>query len=81
MGSNCTVFHNASIGEAPQDLKYEGEETKTIIGDNVIIREAVTINRGTKAYGKTFIGENTLLMTGTHVAHDCIVGSLSLIHI
>ena len=75
MGSNCTVFHNASIGEAPQDLKYEGEETKTIIRDNVIIREAVTINRGTKAYGKTFVGENTLLMTGTHVAHDCIVGN------
>ncbi len=75
MGSNCTVFHNASIGEAPQDLKYEGEETKTIIGDNVIIREAVTINRGTKAYGKTFVGENTLLMTGTHVAHDCIIGN------
>ena len=44
MGSNCTIYHNCSIGEAPQDLKYAGEKTKVIIGNNVIIRESVTIN-------------------------------------
>ena len=60
MGSNCTIYHNCSIGEAPQDLKYAGEKTTAIIGNNVIIRESVTINRGTIAYGKTEIGNNVL---------------------
>ena len=62
------------IGEAPQDLKYSGEKTTTFIGDNVIIRESVTINRGTIAHGKTVIGNNVLLMACVHVAHDCLVG-------
>ena len=53
IGSNCKIFHNTSIGEAPQDLKYDGEETLTFIGDNVKIRESVTINKGTNAFGKT----------------------------
>ena len=75
MGSNCTIYHNCSIGEAPQDLKYAGEKTKVIIGNNVIIRESVTINRGTIAYGKTEIGNNVLLMACAHVAHDCIIGN------
>ena len=74
IGKNCTIFHNTSIGEAPQDLKYEGEETLTFIGDNVSIRESVTINRGTVAYGQTMVGDNVLLMASTHVAHDCIIG-------
>ena len=56
-------------------MKYEGEDTKTSIGDSVVIRESVTVNRGTKAFGKTIVGDNTLLMTGVHVAHDCIVGN------
>ena len=55
-------------------MKYDGEDTKTVIGDNAIIREFVTINRGTAAYGKTAIGNNVLLMACTHIAHDCIVG-------
>ena len=55
-------------------MKYDGEDTKTVIGDNAIIREFVTINRGTVAYGKTVIGNNVLLMACTHIAHDCIVG-------
>jgi len=75
MGSNCTIYHNCSIGEAPQDLKYAGEKTTAIIGNNVIIRESVTINRGTIAYGKTEIGNNVLLMASAHVAHDCIIGN------
>ena len=75
LGSNCTIYHNNSIGEAPQDMKYNGEKTFTIIGENVMIRESVTINRGTTALGQTVIGDNVLLMACTHVAHDCIVGN------
>ncbi|MEC9437553.1 MAG: acyl-ACP--UDP-N-acetylglucosamine O-acyltransferase [Candidatus Neomarinimicrobiota bacterium] len=75
LGSNCKIYHNNSIGEAPQDLKYDGEDTRTLIGDNVVIREFVTVNRGTAAYGKTVIGDNVLLMACTHIAHDCIVGN------
>ena len=74
IGSNCKIFHNTSIGEAPQDLKYDGEETLTFIGDNVKIRESVTINKGTNAFGKTIIGNNVLLMAYAHIGHDCIVG-------
>ena len=76
MGNNCSVFPAAVIGAIPQDLKYEGEVTYVEIGDNVNIRECATINRGTKASGKgvTRIGSNTLLMSYTHVAHDCTVG-------
>jgi UDP-N-acetylglucosamine acyltransferase len=54
-------------------LKYKGEQTETTIGSNVIVRENVTINRGTAAYGKTTIGNNVLLMAAAHVAHDCII--------
>tara|TARA_X000001036_G_scaffold177246_1_gene167764 strand:- start:322 stop:1035 length:714 start_codon:yes stop_codon:yes gene_type:complete len=74
IGANCKIFHNNSIGEAPQDMKYNGEKTLAIIGDNVTIREFVTINRGTSALGETRVGDNVLLMACTHVAHDCIVG-------
>ena len=73
IGDNCKIFHNCSIGEIPQDLKYKGEKTGTTIGSNVIVRENVTINRGTTAYGTTKIGNNVLLMAAAHVAHDCII--------
>ena len=73
IGENCTIFHNCSIGEIPQDLKYKGEKTGTTIGSNVTVRENVTINRGTTAYGTTKIGNNVLLMAAAHVAHDCII--------
>jgi len=73
IGENCTIFHNCSIGEIPQDLKYKGEQTGTTIGSDVIVRENVTINRGTAAYGTTTIGNNVLLMAAAHVAHDCII--------
>ena len=75
IGNLCKIFHSSSIGEIPQDLKYDGEDTLTLIGNNVIIREFVTINRGTSAYGKTVIGNNVLLMASTHIAHDCIGGN------
>ncbi|MEN9522983.1 MAG: hypothetical protein RL065_1360 [Bacteroidota bacterium] len=74
IGKNCRIFPGAVISAIPQDLKYEGEDTLTIIGDNTTIRECVTINRGTKAAGKTVVGSNCLLMAYVHVAHDCVVG-------
>jgi len=77
MGKNCTVFPGAVIGAVPQDLKFEGEITYVEIGDRVNIRECATINRGTKASGKgvTKIGSDTLIMSYSHVAHDCCVGN------
>jgi UDP-N-acetylglucosamine acyltransferase len=75
IGSNGKIFHNCSIGEIPQDLKFSGEITATHIGNNVIIRESVTINRGTAEKGITKVGNDVLLMTCTHVAHDCVVGN------
>ena len=74
IGTSCHIFHASSIGEIPQDLKFKGENTKTIIGDNTTIREYVTINRGTSESGETRVGSNCLLMASTHVAHDCILG-------
>ncbi len=77
MGKNCSVYPGAVIGAIPQDLKFDGEVTYVEMGDHVTVRECVTINRGTKASGKgvTKIGDNTLLMSYTHVAHDCNVGN------
>ncbi len=63
------------IGELPQDLKFSGEKTTAKIGDNVIIREFVTIHRGTNDRKTTVIGNNVFLMAYSHVAHDCIVGN------
>ncbi len=74
IGNNCRIFHYSSIGAPPQDLKYNNEPTRLVIGDNVVIREACTLNRGTVARGTTEIGNNCLLMAYVHVAHDCIVG-------
>lgn len=74
IGKNCTIFPNAVVGAIPQDLKFAGEDTLAIIGDNTVLRECVTVNRGTAAKGRTVVGNNCLLMAYTHVAHDCIVG-------
>jgi UDP-N-acetylglucosamine acyltransferase len=73
IGKNCRIFPGAVISAAPQDLKFEGEETLTYIGDNTTIREYVTINKGTKALGYTKVGSNVLLMAYVHLAHDCVV--------
>ena len=75
LGDNCHVFPSAVIGAVPQDLKYRGEETWTIIGDNCVLREFVTIHRGTASRGKTVIGNNNLIMAYCHVAHDCVLGN------
>jgi UDP-N-acetylglucosamine acyltransferase len=74
IGKNCRIFPGAVISAIPQDLKFEGEKTTAEIGDNCTLREFVTVNRGTKASGKTFIGSNCLLMAYAHVAHDCMIG-------
>ena len=75
IGKNCKIFPGAVIGAIPQDLKFKGEETLAIIGDNTTLREYVTVNRGTAAKGKTVVGDNCLLMAYCHVAHDCVVGN------
>jgi UDP-N-acetylglucosamine acyltransferase len=77
MGKNCKVFPGAVVGGIPQDLKFSDEVSYVEIGDNVTIRECATINRGTAASGKgkTVIGNNTLVMSYAHVAHDCEVGN------
>jgi len=74
IGKNCRIFPGAVISAVPQDLKFDGEETIVKIGNNVTIREFVTINRGTKANNETVIGNNCLLMAYVHVAHDCQIG-------
>lgn len=75
IGKNCEIFPGAVIGVRPQDLKFEGEETTVEIGDNTVIRECVTIHRGTKDRWKTTVGSNCLLMTYVHIAHDCEIGN------
>ena len=74
IGKNNHIYQFASIGEDPQDLKYKGEDSKLIIGDNNIFREYSTVNRGTvTGINKTIIGSNNLFMAYTHVAHDCVI--------
>ena len=75
IGKNCEIFPGAVIGVIPQDLKFDGEYTLVEIGDNTTIRECVTIHRGTKDRMTTKIGNNCLLMTYVHVAHDCLIGN------
>jgi UDP-N-acetylglucosamine acyltransferase len=74
VGKNVRIFPGAVISGIPQDLKFQGETTTAEIGDNTIIREYVTVNRGTSYANKTVIGKNCLLMAYVHVAHDCILG-------
>lgn len=75
IGEGCEIFPGAVLGADPQDLKFVGEETTVEIGNNTVIREGVTIHRGTKDKWKTTIGDNCLLMTYVHVAHDCQIGN------
>ncbi|RJQ50282.1 MAG: acyl-ACP--UDP-N-acetylglucosamine O-acyltransferase [Nitrospiraceae bacterium] len=76
IGQNCTVFPFTSLGLPPQDLKYKGEKTKVVIGDNNIIREYITIHRASVGGdGVTKIGSNNFFMGYVHIAHDCIIGN------
>ncbi len=75
IGEDCEIFPGAVIAIIPQDLKFDGEETTVEIGNNTKIRECVTIHRATKDKWVTKIGDNCLLMTYVHVAHDCQIGN------
>lgn len=76
IGPNAQIYPFASIGHAPQHLKYRGEDTRLVIGRNCLIRESVTMNAGTvQGRSETTIGDDCAFFTGAHVAHDCIVGS------
>jgi UDP-N-acetylglucosamine acyltransferase len=75
IGKSCIIYHGAVVSNAPQDLKYAGEETIAEIGDNTVIREFVTVHRGTAETGKTVVGSDCLLMVNVHIAHDCRVGN------
>ncbi|MBN1300882.1 MAG: acyl-ACP--UDP-N-acetylglucosamine O-acyltransferase [Melioribacteraceae bacterium] len=79
IGNNVNILQGASISNIPQDLKYAGEKAQFYIGDNTIIREFVTLHKGTSETGFSRIGSNCLLMAYTHVAHDCIVGDNCII--
>jgi len=75
IGKNCHIFSHAVLGNPPQDLKYQGERSFLIVGDNNIIREFVTMNLGTEKDSKTIIGNNNLIMAYSHIAHDCTIGN------
>lgn len=75
IGENCEIFPGAVISAVPQDLKFGGEETTVEIGDSTIIREGVTIHRGTNDKLATRVGSNCLIMTYVHIAHDCQIGN------
>jgi UDP-N-acetylglucosamine acyltransferase len=75
IGDDCEIFPGAVIGVIPQDLKFDGENTTVTIGNNTVIRECVTIHRGTKDQWNTSVGNNCLLMTYVHVAHDCQIAN------
>lgn len=75
IGEGNTFFPGSVISAIPQDLKFQGEDTTCIIGNNNTIRENVTINRGTASKGSTIVGNGNLLMEGMHIGHDCVVGN------
>ncbi|MDA0304135.1 MAG: acyl-ACP--UDP-N-acetylglucosamine O-acyltransferase [Bacteroidetes bacterium] len=74
IGRDCKIFPGAVIGAVPQDLKYDGEASTAEVGDRTVIRECVTINRGTSDRMRTAVGSDCLLMAYTHLAHDVLVG-------
>jgi UDP-N-acetylglucosamine acyltransferase len=75
IGRDCKIHSGAVIANEPQDLKFSGEKTYLYLGDRNVIRECVTLNRGTMASGKTVIGSDNLFMAYSHVGHDCVIGN------
>jgi UDP-N-acetylglucosamine acyltransferase len=76
LGRNNHIFQFATVGEATPDLKFKGEKTRLVIGDNNVIREGVTIHRGTvQDRSETTIGNNNLIMAYAHIGHDCVIGN------
>ena len=74
IGAKCKIFYNSVVGSVPQDLKYRGEDTRLVIGDNTTVREFAQINSGTQGGGGvTKIGSNCYIMGHVHIAHDCII--------
>lgn len=74
IGARCKIFPGAVISAIPQDLKFGGEKTLLEVGENTVIRECATLNRGTLYSGATRVGRNCLIMAYVHIAHDCVVG-------
>lgn len=74
LGRGVRIFNGAVISGIPQDLKFSGEDSTAELGDYTTVRECATINRGTKAFGKTVVGKHNLIMAYAHVAHDCVLG-------
>lgn len=79
IGKNCKIFPGAVIAAVPQDLKFAGEKTVAIIGDNTTVRECATINRGTVDKYKTEVGKNCLIMAYVHLGHDCTIGDYCIL--
>ena len=79
IGNNVKIFPGAVISAVPQDMKFDGEDTLVEIGDNTIIRECATINKGTIDTNKTIIENDCLIMAYVHIAHDCIVKNNSIL--
>ncbi len=75
IGEQCQIGKGAVIGSDPQDLKYEGEPSQLVVGDRTVVREYATLNRGTRASGRTLVGSDCLIMAYAHVAHDCEIGN------
>ncbi len=75
IGKNCKIFPSAVVSGIPQDLKFRGEDSTVVLGDNTTVRECATVNRGTAAVGQTIVGKNCLLMAYSHVGHDCAIGN------
>lgn len=75
IGKNCEIFPGVTVAAVPQDLKFKGEYTTAEVGDNTVLRECVTIHRGTASKGRTIVGNNCLIMAYCHVAHDCNLGN------
>lgn len=79
IGLNCQIHSNTILSGNPQDLKYKNEYSTLEIGDDNIIREFVTINKGTRSKGKTVVGNNNLIMSNAHIGHDCLIGNNNII--
>ena len=75
IGRDCKIHSGAVLATEPQDLKFSGEKTWLYVGDRTVIRECVTLNRGTKASGKTVVGSDNLIMAYVHAGHDCVIGN------
>lgn len=79
IGRDCKIHTGAVVSNIPQDLKFKGEETTAIIGDRTVLREYVTVNRGTTDKEKTQVGQDCLLMAYVHVAHDCVLDNYCIL--